>query len=142
MSSMMGGQAGTQEDMFAKLDSMRQVISEVNNQFKDPVRHMDTVTRVCLVDLSWTYRRRQRSFACVFRSSSPSTRRSVSFRNSRHTKSILTTSSSTSSSSPNPVRIRNTLSLSYCLIVYFASLELRTLPGPIQDATEISQRGA
>lgn len=37
MSAMMGGQPGTQEDMFAKLDSMRAVISEVNNQFKDPV---------------------------------------------------------------------------------------------------------
>lgn len=33
----MGGQAGSQEDMFAKLDSMRSVITEVNTQFKDPV---------------------------------------------------------------------------------------------------------
>jgi hypothetical protein len=38
MSSMMGGEAGSQEDMFAKLDSMREVITEVNTQFKDPVR--------------------------------------------------------------------------------------------------------
>ena len=38
MSSMMGGQAGSQEDMFAKLESMRGVIAEVNSQFKDPVR--------------------------------------------------------------------------------------------------------
>jgi arsenite/tail-anchored protein-transporting ATPase len=37
MSSMMGGEAGSQEDMFAKLESMRAVITEVNNQFKDPV---------------------------------------------------------------------------------------------------------
>ena len=37
MSAMMGGQAGTQEDMFAKLESMRSVITEVNTQFKDPV---------------------------------------------------------------------------------------------------------
>ena len=37
MSAMMGGQAGAQEDMFAKLESMRAVITEVNNQFKDPV---------------------------------------------------------------------------------------------------------
>lgn len=36
ISSMMGG--GAQEDMFAKLDSMREVITEVNTQFKDPVR--------------------------------------------------------------------------------------------------------
>ena len=38
MSAMMGGQAGSQEDMFAKLESMRAVIAEVNSQFKDPVR--------------------------------------------------------------------------------------------------------
>lgn len=34
---MMGGEANSQEDMFAKLDSMRAVITEVNTQFKDPV---------------------------------------------------------------------------------------------------------
>ena len=39
---MMGAEAGTQEDMFAKLESMRAVITEVNMQFKDPVR-----TRKC-----------------------------------------------------------------------------------------------
>jgi len=38
MSSMMGGEAASQEDMFAKLESMRAVINEVNTQFKDPVR--------------------------------------------------------------------------------------------------------
>lgn len=38
MSSMMGGQQDSQEDMFAKLESMRAVINEVNTQFKDPVR--------------------------------------------------------------------------------------------------------
>lgn len=35
---MMGGEPGSQEDMFAKLESMRAVITEVNTQFKDPVR--------------------------------------------------------------------------------------------------------
>lgn len=34
--SMMGGGA-PQEDMFAKLEAMREVITEVNTQFKDPV---------------------------------------------------------------------------------------------------------
>jgi hypothetical protein len=34
---MMGAPAGGQEDMFAKLESMRAVITEVNAQFKDPV---------------------------------------------------------------------------------------------------------
>ena len=37
MSQMMGGEMGSQEDMFAKLESMRAVITEVNTQFKDPV---------------------------------------------------------------------------------------------------------
>lgn len=38
MSTMMGGQADATEDMFSKLESMRAVITEVNTQFKDPVR--------------------------------------------------------------------------------------------------------
>jgi len=38
MSSLMGGQADGTDDMFAKLESMREVITEVNSQFKDPVR--------------------------------------------------------------------------------------------------------
>lgn len=33
----MGGQVDATEDMFAKLESMRAVITEVNTQFKDPV---------------------------------------------------------------------------------------------------------
>jgi len=36
MQSMFGGGA-PQEDMFAKLDQMREIITEVNTQFKDPV---------------------------------------------------------------------------------------------------------
>ena len=38
---MMGGDSSTQEDMFAKLESMRAIITEVNSQFKDPVRLSD-----------------------------------------------------------------------------------------------------
>jgi arsenite/tail-anchored protein-transporting ATPase len=37
MSSMMGMNPN-QEDLFGKLDSMREIITEVNTQFKDPVR--------------------------------------------------------------------------------------------------------
>jgi len=44
MSSMMGGQQDSQEDMFAKLESMRAVINEVNTQFKDA----DKTTFVCV----------------------------------------------------------------------------------------------
>ncbi|EJD04472.1 arsenical pump-driving ATPase [Fomitiporia mediterranea MF3/22] len=53
MSSMMGGQPGTQEDMFAKLDSMREVISEVNSQFKDPEK--TTFVCVCISEFLSLY---------------------------------------------------------------------------------------
>jgi hypothetical protein len=43
MQSMFGGGA-PQEDMFAKLDQMREIITEVNTQFKDPVcSHFSTL---------------------------------------------------------------------------------------------------
>ena len=44
LTNMMGGGQGSQEDMFAKLESMRQVITEVNSQFKDA----DKTTFVCV----------------------------------------------------------------------------------------------
>ncbi|KAI5119791.1 hypothetical protein M0805_006589 [Coniferiporia weirii] len=53
MSAMMGGQPGTQEDMFAKLDSMREVISEVNSQFKDPEK--TTFVCVCISEFLSLY---------------------------------------------------------------------------------------
>ncbi|KAF8679706.1 ATPase GET3 [Rhizoctonia solani] len=41
VSAMMGGPgAGQQEDMFAKLDGMRAIITEVNQQFKDPTERL------------------------------------------------------------------------------------------------------
>jgi arsenite/tail-anchored protein-transporting ATPase len=40
MSAMMGAPQGSQEDMFAKLEGMREVITEVNTQFKDPVSRL------------------------------------------------------------------------------------------------------
>jgi len=53
MSSMMGGQAGSQEDMFSKLDSMRSVIAEVNSQFKDPEK--TTFVCVCISEFLSLY---------------------------------------------------------------------------------------
>lgn len=38
MSGLMGGGGVNQEDMFAKMESMRSVIQEVNAQFQDPVK--------------------------------------------------------------------------------------------------------
>jgi len=53
MSAMMGGTQGTQEDMFAKLDSMREVITEVNTQFKDPEK--TTFICVCISEFLSLY---------------------------------------------------------------------------------------
>jgi len=53
MSSMMGGDTGTQEDMFAKLDAMRAVITEVNTQFKDPEK--TTFVCVCISEFLSLY---------------------------------------------------------------------------------------
>lgn len=39
----MGAQADSTEDMFSKLESMRAVITEVNTQFKDPVRAVPSI---------------------------------------------------------------------------------------------------
>lgn len=60
MSSMMGGQQDSQEDMFAKLESMRAVINEVNTQFKDPVRLVIEHTRT----ISY-YLQEKTTFVCV-----------------------------------------------------------------------------
>jgi len=53
MSAMMGGNQGSQEDMFAKLDSMREVITEVNTQFKDPEK--TTFICVCISEFLSLY---------------------------------------------------------------------------------------
>ncbi|ORY44568.1 arsenical pump-driving ATPase [Rhizoclosmatium globosum] len=44
MSSLMGAQGASPEDMFEKLNSMRSVIQEVNTQFQDP----DKTTFICV----------------------------------------------------------------------------------------------
>lgn len=45
---MMGLNAN-QEDMFGKLEGMRAIITEVNNQFKDPVSSTYTMSLVSYV---------------------------------------------------------------------------------------------
>ena len=82
MTSLMGGQADAPEDMFAKLESMRAIITEVNTQFKDPVRISCEIFEeknaplryICSLAL---YRRRQRSSVSASPSSCRYTRRSV-----------------------------------------------------------------
>jgi len=53
MSSMMGAPVGDQQDMFQKLESMRAVITEVNNQFKDPEK--TTFVCVCISEFLSLY---------------------------------------------------------------------------------------
>ena len=63
MSAMMGGEAGSQEDMFAKLENMRAVITEVNTQFKDPVGRSTQLDDHQLT----TFRKKLLSFVFAFR---------------------------------------------------------------------------
>lgn len=53
MTSLMGGQGEQTEDMFAKLESMRAVITEVNTQFKDPEK--TTFVCVCISEFLSLY---------------------------------------------------------------------------------------
>ncbi|KAF8309995.1 arsenical pump-driving ATPase [Clavulina sp. PMI_390] len=53
MSTMMGAPAGGQEDMFARLEQMRAVITEVNTQFKDPEK--TTFVCVCISEFLSLY---------------------------------------------------------------------------------------
>ena len=61
MSAMMGGEAGSQEDMFAKLENMRAVITEVNTQFKDPVRRFTQLDGYHIINDS----QEKTTFVCV-----------------------------------------------------------------------------
>jgi len=65
MSSMMGGQQDSQEDMFCKLESMRAVINEVNTQFKDPVRVSLLVCRRWSLTTSGAASQEKTTFVCV-----------------------------------------------------------------------------
>lgn len=95
VSAMMGGPgAGQQEDMFAKLDGMRAIITEVNQQFKDPVSLL-LLAMGC--EINWgrlgVCRKRPPLSACASPSSCRYTRLSVLSKNSRHTELTRTTSS-------------------------------------------------
>ena len=72
VSGMMGMNAN-QEDMFSKLEEMRSVITEVNNQFKDPVSTFLYI--VCIYDLTtkpwciYLYRIQLHLYVFVFQNS-------------------------------------------------------------------------
>lgn len=92
VSAMMGGPgAGQQEDMFAKLDGMRAIITEVNQQFKDPVRIL-LPCFIKTVELKREYfagcRKRLLLSACAFLNSYRYTRPSVLFKSLRPTELI------------------------------------------------------
>ena len=61
MSSMLGVDAGSQKNMLAKLESMRAVVTKVNEQFKDPVRSLPTPT--CA--FAHTIAQERMTFVCV-----------------------------------------------------------------------------
>lgn len=146
MTSLMGGQADAPEDMFAKLESMRAIITEVNTQFKDPVRLRFVNKPQVLPGLTRTrspYRRRLRSYAYAFQSSCRCMRRSGWCKNSLRMRSTRTILLSTSSCSPNRVRTRHQLSpTERPHLRYTTRLELRALSSATQDATEVSQRSS
>lgn len=101
----MGGQVDATEDMFAKLESMRAVITEVNTQFKDPVRQ----TRSCQlpilpIETFLPYRKRPPSSVSASLNSCHSTKQNDWSKNWPRMKLIPTTLLWISSSSPNKVR--------------------------------------
>lgn len=65
MSSLMGGGAGNTEDMFSKLESMRAVITEVNMQFKDPVRISFFPHNPCIHNSTFKNVQEKTTFVCV-----------------------------------------------------------------------------
>jgi len=66
MSTLMGGQAEATEDMFSKLESMRAVITEVNTQFKDPVRAVPRPFHTPNLNLAGDDRAQEKTtFVCV-----------------------------------------------------------------------------
>jgi hypothetical protein len=75
---MMGGEAGSQEDMFAKLDAMRAVITEVNTQFKDPV---SSISYDRLVKRLIYYRKKPPLSVCAYLNSCRYTKRNDLFKN-------------------------------------------------------------
>jgi hypothetical protein len=66
------GMNANQEDMFSKLEEMRSVITEVNNQFKDPVSISVRFMTVETIAHRNAYRRTlPHSSACASQSSCP-----------------------------------------------------------------------
>lgn len=65
MQSMFGGGA-PQEDMFAKLEQMREIITEVNTQFKDPVRPVSLAQYISALEDSDDYQGENDIRLCLY----------------------------------------------------------------------------
>ena len=65
MSGLMGGGQANPEDMFAKLESMRTVIQEVNAQFQDPVRSNLRVRSAHQLLTEGRFQQDKTTFICV-----------------------------------------------------------------------------
>ncbi len=118
MSAMMGGEAGSQEDMFAKLESMRAVITEVNTQFKDPEK--TTFVCVCISEFLSLYETERL------------VQELTSYEIDTHNIVVNQLLFPKKSTFKSLARIR---------LLTFVRLQLRTLQCPTKDAAEIPQRG-
>lgn len=121
MTSLMGGQADQTEDMFAKLESMRAVITEVNTQFKDPEK--TTFVCVCISEFLSLYE--------TERLVQELTTYEIDTHNIVVNQLLF----------PKNSTFRTSVGYQSCSHV-LDRLKLRALSRPACDAAEISQRGA
>lgn len=137
MSAMMGGEASSQEDMFAKLENMRAVITEVNTQFKDPVWFL---LQMFILKLTWP--KEKTTFVCVCISEFLSI-----YETERLIQELTAYEIDTHNIVVNqllfPKKCASVFVLKKDLLTYSTpSFELRALQRTSQDAAKISERSS